>query len=277
MRSLFNKLLQYRAIYIYFLFIAYLIYIHPDIIERLSQTSPKKPDPLLGWIFLLIPLLEILGIWLKYPVLAYYRNQYPAKESNWMVIAMVFLPILHIGMSAFLFIAGTQIAGLQPEGDAAWYWQLLYVAGFFLILFKEGGFLALFFTFGGMNWTKNQRYPPKVIFLNRLQHDLKEIRLVDIILDTLGDIFLLIFSALGYTALWEHVGMSSPFYTQVSWWEYLTQFLGVIIYFLMVIPPLQAVYMLQNATLQISKMQRFWFRVQFVLTLVVAYLSISKV
>ena len=274
--TLIYKLLKHRGFFFQLLFIGYLIIIHPGLIERLSKASLTNPDPLLGWIFLLLPFLELVGFWLKYPMLTHYGRHYPEKPSNWTMMTIILLPILHLAMSAFLFIVGTQIAGLQPKGDAAWYWQLLYPAGFFLILFKEMGFLLLFLSFGGIEWTAKQPYPPNVLFLKRLRKILKEIELNDLFEDTCGDVLLLIASSLGYTALWEYIGMSSPFYTHVGFWEYFYQLIGVSILFLTIIPPLQAVYLLQDTIVRTTKWQKLWSGFQFALTMIAAFLSITK-
>ncbi len=276
MSSFVYKLLKNRGLVFYLLFIGYLITIHPGLIERLSEASLSSPDPLFGWIFLLLPLFELVGFWLKYPLLAYYARNYPQKFSNWTILMIIFLPILHLGMSAFLFIIGTQIAGLQPKENAPWYWQLLYVIGFFLVIIKDAGILLMTFSFGGMKWTARQQYPPDVLFLKRLRKGIQEVQLRHLLEDALGDVFLLIFSSLGYTALWEYMGMSSPFYTHVGFWEYIFQLLGALIYFMMVIPPLQAVYLLQGTFVRTTKRQKLWSGFQFVLTLVAAFLSIAR-
>jgi hypothetical protein len=276
MSSLIHRLLKNRGLVFYILFIGYLITLHPGLIERLSEASLSNPDPLLGWIFLLSPFLELVGFWLKYPFLTYYTSDYPQKPSNWTVVVMVFLPVLHLGMSAFLFFAGTQIAGLQPKGNDPWYWQLLYVVGFFLIIIKEAGFLLLFLSFGGIKWTTKQQYPPEILLLKRLRKTIQEIQLKDLFEDTLGDIFLLISSSMGYTALWEYTGMSSPFSTSVGFREYFYQLIGVLFYFVMVVPPLQAVYLLQDTVVQTTKRQKLWSGFQFALTLVAAFLSIAR-
>ena len=276
MSSFVYKLLKNRGVFFYLLFIGYLITIHPGLIARLSEASLSDPDPFFGWIFLLIPFLELAGFWLKYPLLTHFARNYPLKYSNWTIVVMVLLPILHLGMSALLFIVGTQIAGLQPKGNAPWYWQLLYAVGFFLIIIKEAGFLLIFFSFGGIKWTAKQQYPPEILLLKRLRKTIQEIQLKHLFEDTLGDVFLLIFSSLGYTALWEYIGMSSPFYTSVGFWEYFYQLIGVLIYFMMAIPPLQAVYLLQDTIVRTTKRQKLWSKFQFALTLVAAFLSIAR-
>ena len=274
LKSLGNKLLKNRGIFFYLLFIGYLITIHPDIINRLSKATLSNPDPLLGWAILLIPFLELTGFWLKFPYLSQYSRYHAKKPSDMAIIVTVLLPVLHLGMTAFLFIMGAQIAGLQPNDNAPWYWHVLYVIGFFLVLFKEVGFLAMFLSFAGIEWTANQRYPPDILFLRRLRKSVQEFRLYHLLEDTIGDVFFLIFSSLGYTALWEYVGMSSPFHAQVGFWDYFLQLIGILVYFMIVIPSLQAVYLLRDTIVQTTKRQKFWSGFQFLLTLVAAFLSI---
>lgn len=276
MKSLGYKLLKNRGIFFYLLFVEYLITIHPSLLRRLSKASLSNPDPLLGWIFLLIPFLELVGFWLKFPYLSHYARNNLKKPSNGTIVVIVLLPVLHLGMSAFLFISGTQIAGLQPKENAPWYWHFLYTIGFFLTLIKELGFLALFLSFGGIEWTTNQRYPPNILFLKRLRKTIQKFRIKNLLEDTLGDIFLLIFSTLGYTALWEHIGISSPFHTQGDFWDYFFQLIGILILFMVIIPPLQAVYLLQDTLVRTSKRQKLWSGFQFALTVAGAFLSIAR-
>jgi hypothetical protein len=252
----------------------YLITLHPDLLSRLSKASRSHPDSLLGWSFLLIPFLELVGFWLKVPYLPHDTRQQSQKRSSGTIILIVLLPVLHVGMSAFLFIAGTQIAGLQPEGDAVWYWQLLYAVGFFLVIFKELGFIAMFLTFAGIEWTANQQDPPDILFLRRLRKSVQQIRLRHLVEDALGDALLLVFSSLGYTALWEYVGMSSPLNPYLGFWDYAFQLIGLFIYLMIVVPPLQAVYLLQDAIVQTTTMRKLWSGLQFALTVVAAFLSI---
>jgi hypothetical protein len=272
--SLAHQLLNRRGIFFQLLFIVYLITLHPDLLSRLSKASRSHPDPLLGWSFLLIPFLELVGFWLKVPYLPHDTRQQSQKRSSGTIILIVLLPVLHVGMSAFLFIAGTQIAGLQPEGDAVWYWQLLYAVGFFLVIFKELGFIAMFLTFAGIEWTANQQDPPDILFLRRLRKSVQQIRLRHLVEDALGDALLLVFSSLGYTALWEYVGMSSPLNPYLGFWDYAFQLIGLFIYLMIVVPPLQAVYLLQDAIVQTTTMRKLWSGLQFALTVVAAFLSI---
>ena len=274
MTSLATKLLNKRGIGFHLLFIVYLITLHPDLLNRLSKASLSNPDPLLGWSFLLIPFLELVGFWLKFPYLPHDTRQQGNKRSGGTIMLIVLLPVLHVGMSAFLFIVGTQIAGLQPESDAPWVWQLLYVVGFFLLIFKELGFIAMFLTFAGIEWTADQQDPPDILFLRRLRRSVQQIRLRHLVEDSLGDALLLIVSSLGYTALWEYVGMSSPLDPYGGFWDYLLQLIGLLIYLLIVIPPLQAVYLLRDAVVQTTKMHKLWSGFQFALTLIAAFMSI---
>jgi hypothetical protein len=275
-KSLGYELLKRRGGLTYLLFIGYLITIHPGLLRRLAKVSLSNPDSLVGWVFLLIPLLESAGFWLKFPYLSHHARHHPKKPSDGTVVVIVLLPILHVGMSAFLFLVGTSIAGVHPGDDAPWYWHFLYVVGFFLVLIKELGFLAMFLSFAGIEWTAHQRYPPDIILFKRLRKTIREFRIRHLLEDAIGDIFLLVFSSLGYTALWEYMGMSSPFHPRVGFWEYLFQLIGVLVYFMVVIPSLQAVYLLQDTIVRTTKRQKFWSGFQFALTLVAAFLSIAR-
>jgi hypothetical protein len=273
--SLTYRLLKNRGLFFYLLFIGYLIVLHPVLLRRLAGASLATPDPLIGWIFLIIPFLELAGFLLKYQVLAHYAEHYPHKPLTGLMLAIYFLPMVHLGMSGFLFIIGAQLAGLQPEGNAPVYWQLLYVAGFFLIMIKEAVFLAIFVAMSGMQSTKTQ-FLPEISRLKPPHKTLPEIPLNHLVQDALGDLLLLIFSSLAYSALWEYIGMSSPFHTHVGVEEYIRQLIGFMVYFSIVIPSLQAVYLLQNAIVHTTRKQRLWSGFQFALTLAAAFLSIAR-
>jgi hypothetical protein len=97
-----------------------------------------------------------------------------------------------------------------------------------------------------------------------------------LIRDSAGDILLLCFSALGYTVLWDLIVMRSPINTSVGLWDSFLQYLGILFYFMMVIPPLQSVYTLQNNITQRTRIQRVWSTVNFMIVLLIAVLSVAK-
>ena len=125
------------------------------------------------------------------------------------------------------------------------------------------GFLALFFSLKGVQGSFFQRVPP-------------EIRLGHLLRDTAGDILLLCFSALGYTVLWDLIVTQSPINTSVGLWDSFLQYLGVLLYFMMVIPPLQSIYTLQNSITQRTRIQRVGSTVSFMIVLLISVLSVAR-
>lgn len=291
MGAFIHSLLRRCGIFTYLLFLGYLAYVHPRLIKRLSGTGGGQIDAVLGWFLLALLFLELLGFWLKHPIMVYYARQHPAsdkttgKSLGWVndsgcsisLLVVIFLPILHLGMAFFLYMIATQIGGLDPGGSAPVWQQLLYVAGFFIVMIKETGMIGLFFSPYGIRGSSNNTYPT-LGWRGLTQGEYpSKIQLEHLLRDILGDIILLAFSAIAYTVLWDFMGLNSPVYTSRGFWGNFFQYLGLGFYFLIVIPPLQSVYLFQAVTTRQTKAQRIWTGVGFLLIILVAVLSFPRV
>ena len=285
MSTFFYHLLQRRSIFFYLLFLGYLAYVHPWLIERISVTDGGQIDRMLGWFLLALLCLELWGFWLKHPIMVYYARQYPAAglddkqflQANasgcqFRLLVTIFVPILHMVMACFLYIAATQIGGLDPGGSAPAWQQLLYVGGFFIVLIKETGMIGLFYSPFGLRGPSNDTYPTLGWHGLTNGEYPSEIRLEHLLRDTLGDFILLVFSAVAYAVLWDTVTLISPI-RDGSFFEYL----GLGVYFLMAILPLQSIYLFQAVTIRQTRTHRIWMVVSFLILVIVAILSFSRV
>jgi hypothetical protein len=73
-------LTKYRSIFLNLLFACYLALLQPGLLERLQATQGYSiPDPLVGSVLLILPLVEFAGIRLKLPVFAYgFKSRFPS-------------------------------------------------------------------------------------------------------------------------------------------------------------------------------------------------------
>ncbi|MBN1666533.1 MAG: hypothetical protein JW862_05575 [Anaerolineales bacterium] len=243
LQEVFYRLLQQRAVFLNLLLVLYLWRLHPQVLARISNVVEQdQPDLQLGLVLLAgLPLLETLAFGLKWPLVSNLAQR--ARRPNWSILGVVFLPLLHLGMAALLFIAASQIAGLQPAGEAGFLPQLAYFAAFFLVLSKEGLLLA--------GWSK--------LFNERPQPDTTDPwrpRLPALLLDALGDLGLLVFSALAFSALWDFVILGAPVETGRGIGYLILQYFGVLIYLVLILPPLQMGSFPQSVYLACPRWQR---------------------
>jgi len=281
MIAFFYSLLQRRRLFFYLLFLGYLAYVHPWLVERISVTDGGRIDRKLGWFLITLLCLELWGFWLKHPIMVYYARQYPAaglddkqflqadaSGGKFRLLVTIFMPILHMVMACFLYIAATQIGGLNPGGSAPAWQQLLYAGGFFIIIVKETGMIGLFYSPFGLRGPSNDTYPTLGWRGLTNREYPSEIRLEHHLRDALGDFVLLAFSVVAYTVLWDTVTLISPIRTG----DFI-EYLGLGVYFLMAILPLQSIYLFQAVTIRQTIAQRIWMVISFLILVIAAVLS----
>jgi hypothetical protein len=98
----------------------------------------------------------------------------------------------------------------------------------------------------------------------------------------LGDALLLVYSAVGYTVLWE----AAPFFSGASWGHsfYVSFFPGTtwgddlfaLFYFLSIYIVLRSIYLLQDVFLETSRTVKLGSFLSFVLVLMMAMLSVPQ-
>lgn len=240
-------LLKYRNIPLSLLFILYLFLVQPILIEHLAQIREyEQPNRTLGIFFLALQFVELLALYLKRPAIMRYTLP-DSKDFNKTghILIFIFIPILHLGMAAFLYIIAAQIGGFQPSDNAPFWAQMVFVLGMFVIIAKEGLLLSTWFT------PFDQKLRQKVTEKIRLN---PEMTLSMALLDFLGDILLLVFAALGYTALWGFIASGSPI-SNGDFWHLAMQYFGVLLFYFMSVIPLRGMYYMFFPFLNLNKRQ----------------------
>jgi hypothetical protein len=285
MLNLLYALLRRRSIFFYLLFLGYAIFINPWLIELINETSDGQEMPALGLFLFFVLLLELWGLWLKHPIMVYYARQYPAagakpeKDFGWVdasagcapgLLITLFIPVFHLAMAGFLYMIAVQTTGVRDNGTD---WRvLLVVGGLFLVIIKEAGVMGLLYTPYGLRGASKDTYPTLGWRGIRYVQYPSEIRLEHLLRDALGDLVLLLFSAVAYSALWDAVALVSPLRRGT-----LTEYLGLGIYFMMVVLPLQTVPIFQTMTTQQTKAQRNWIVVSLLILVLVSMLTFFRV
>ena len=224
--------------------------------ERLNASQNGLGDWQLGGLLLAIPLLEVLGILFKQPVSVYYATHYPRqRSSNYLILVYVLAAILRLALGPFLMIVAFQVGGGKPTGQLSGGLQMLMVLMVFVAIIKEAVVIALAFPKASMVFgnkdpqTSNlalERWLEKVFF-GRVPDQI-DFRIA--LRDLFGDLLLLTFSALVYTAMWE-------FIVQVSAAGFdILDYLGLTFFFLLVFLPLRMTGLVGEMTTQTSKWQR---------------------
>ncbi len=243
----------YRTLLLNLIFAAYLVFLQPTVLQRLEATKGyRSADPLMGVLLLALPLLEVGGVYLKHPASAYYFHHCTAKRlrDDPMVGGVgvgIFLcaVILHLGMSVFLAIMAFQVLGVRT-GEGGALLPLIGLTGFiFLVIFKEVLFMVLWYNPFGGSTDPPAQLTPKLLLR-----------------DGLGDLLLLIFSAVGYTALWD--ATISPDDAGV----------GAGVLFLFIYPLLRSIYLFQEIFLEKDRWAKVWSWMSFVFVLAAAMASV---
>jgi hypothetical protein len=238
------------------LFIAYLIWGQSRLMEQLNASQDGAGDWQLGGLLLIVPLVEIIGIRLKHPVSAYFAWRYPRQgTSDYLVAVFILTAVFRLALGFFYLIVAFQVGGGKPVGQLSGGWQLLMVVMVFVIIIIET--LAILLAFPLNHVKVNGQPPPSSnLPLERwLQKVLygrtpEQIDLKIALLGLLGDLLMLVFSAVVYTAVWD-------FYTQGNETGMeAVDFLGLTIFFLWVFLPLRMTSLVDEMTTQTGKWQR---------------------
>lgn len=247
------------------MYAVYLWQLQPVVLQRLDATLGfQGTDILLGSILLGLPLLELVGVYLKNPVSAYYAKHYFSKHieenpkySSLGVAVFILAAILHLGMAVALLIIAFQALGMRTGDDAALWLQLVFIIVLFVTIAKEAFFIILWLNpFGGAT------IPPPQISTQLACRDL------------LGDVLLQIFAAIGYTVLWD--ALLAPIYLSARTGVVIGQYIALVFHFLLIYPLLRSIYLFQEFYLENSRTARIWSLLAFVGTLVVAMVTVTR-
>ncbi len=247
---------RYRPILLNGLFIAYLIWVQPQLMERLNASQDGRGDWLLGGLLLAVPLLEVLGILLKQPVSAYFSLHYPRQgSSTYLILVFVLAAILRLALGPFLMMVAFQVGGGKPTGQLSDGLQMLMALMVLIAIIKEAVVIALAFPKESVVVGKKapqssslplERWLEKVFFGRAPE----QIDLKAALRDLLGDLLLLAFSALVYTTMWEFITQNNT--TGLDFLDYL----GLTFFFLLVFLPLRMTGLVSEMTHQTGKWQR---------------------
>ena len=270
---LLSVLLRFRFVWLNLLFAAYLGWLQPVLLQRMvTAEQTHRPDWLLGALLLGSQLFELAGLLLKRPASAFFARQNPdisqpnGCRENAKVAALVLVPVLHLGAAAMLTLIAFDLWGwVGPNAAAPGAWLVLPL--FFVMLTKEAFFVVLMIGIGAAGSQHESALAPAgVRFGARLNRWLSppagtRLTLKEILMDLAGDLLLLVFAALTYTAAWEFVTAGSPLRHQGV--ERLGEYLGVSLMFFMVYFTTRSVYLMQEISIRQSRAARIFGWVSF--------------
>lgn len=270
-----GALQRWRFIWLNLLFMAYLWLAQPAVMQRMMASSQAEhPDWLMGGLLVGLQGLEVIGLLLKRPVSAFYAWHNPDTgdnggwQDNLKVALFVFIPILHICFTAILTVVVFEMLKMNARNGATAAWQCLSLLLFFVVLFKEAFFAGLILSIGvgasGRGLASVQPQQPR--WAERLNRWLAppvpaQLTLKEMAQDLAGDLLLLAFSMLAYTAGWEFITASSPVRGQGS--ELLAEYLGVSLFFFMTYFTTRSVYLMQELSIRQSRTARTFSWVSF--------------
>jgi hypothetical protein len=262
--------LKNRTILLNLLFGGYLLFLQPIFLRRLETTHGYSiPDPLIGSILLMLPLIELAGVYLKRPVFAFrFAKRFPDsrslfQDSRLQVLAMMFMFFsLLFGMSlsaVFTFAALKMLGVISPA--------MLCLPLFPVMMFRAYFVMMLWY---GTSFGEIAMKAPKQISMRLAWRDL------------LSDVLLLFYAAIGYTALWD----ANPFLQESALGNFFfIDFLPgtswgddffALLYLLAVYIVLRSVYLVQDVFLEKSRTARLWSFLSFVAVLLIAIISIPQ-
>jgi hypothetical protein len=224
-------LFRARPVLLNGLFIAYLIWGQPQLMERLNASQDGRGDWQLGGLLLIVPLVEIIGIRLKRPVSAYFAWRYPRQGTSvYLVVVYILTAVFRLALGFFYLTVAFQVGGGKPVGQLSDGWQLLMVVMVFVIIIIETLVIVMAFP---LNHVNINGQPP-------LSSNLPLER----------DRLLLVFSAVVYTVMWDFVTQGNGTNMEA------VDFLGLTIFFLWVFLPLRMTSLVDEMTTQTGKWQR---------------------
>lgn len=277
-------LYRFRFLWLNLLFAGYLWVIQPIVFQRMEASAQgSSPDWLMGGILLGIQAFEMIGLLLKRPACAFHAQRYPGsplpdvRGEGAKVSMFVFAPIFHICVSALLTMVALDLLKMTARHEAATLCQWLTVLVFIVVLAKEAFYAALLIGIGlpGLSPGKVPAYskPQWVERLNRWLSPplIDQITLKDALKDIIGDVLLLIFAALAYTASWELL-TAGALHRQGA--ERLSEYLGVSILFVTVFFATRSVYLMKDLSTSKSRAGKIVSWVSFLVTWLAALWSI---
>jgi hypothetical protein len=203
-----------RSILYGLVFIAYLLFVHPLLLNGLGDARESgQPNFWLGLAIVIFLLFEIIGIRIRWPVAVERFRRWPA-ESYAGTIAAGMTTLAHVGLSFFIWLNIMPIFRLGIDDDATAVSLLITMLTFVVMLVKEGVVLE---SFGGGK---------KKHALLDLDEPLVKMR------EMVGDFFLLVFGMAAFTLSWDALVMTmQP--AEVKWQGFI---FGAFLFMLFYLP-----------------------------------------
>ena len=284
-------ILQYREIFLGLIYVAYLWGVHPYLIERLQVVTPKTPDIGLGLLVFTLPFFDFIGHYLKRPVMVTMARQNYQRLDGKIPIALRWLPWAHIllvGVLAFsfmvLFNLHVLLNGTFLEGFSFF---LYFIFPGLIWMVLEGEILSYFNSPFGEDERQWERYSKTVqnsptnsigrLYLSIRPRYPHNINTIDFLEDALGDVFLLIFAMLGYTMIFDFLGLNAPL--RLSRGPILAMFdiLKFALLFILLYPPLRSAYFYMEQIVPRTNVQKALSFISFAAVLVSALMTMPRI
>jgi len=273
---------RYRFLLLNLLFGGYIIWLQPYVLLRLDKAvNQDSPDFYLGGLLLGIQIVELIGLLMKRPLHAYWAERYPVTDqlnrfwSNINLVVLIFSPIMHLALSAIMAVFAIDISGISSVNQFSAVLMFCPVIVVFAVIAKESFFVVLILSMGR---NALPSFPPPQTnieaHLRRLIDPIPvpEISTWDVIRDLFGDLLLLMFSGLTYTACWEFLIRNSTINTRSggAFFEYV----GLSILFLLVFISTRIIYLMQEASIQQNRKTRLFSSLSFLFIWIIALATI---
>jgi hypothetical protein len=240
------KLLQFafymKSALFNLVFICYVWLIQPMLMDLLTASQDGSGNFWLGWMLFFVPILEIIGIFIKIPVSNYFRSQHPQTENrnNPMIFLFIINMVLHLGMGCLYMFMCFQIIQGVALADGSDFYAILAIILMFIVIVKEA--FVIVFIMGATDLPGNHK-PAKNKFDQWLfgilsKKPISGLSWGDFLLDLAGDGFLFLFTAISFTVMWNFIVALNP--PDIHSSDMIMELLGVLLYFMMVYLPLRA-------------------------------------
>lgn len=290
-----QTILQYREIFLGLMYVAYLWGVHPYLIERLQIVTPKTPDIGLGLLVFTLPFFDFIGHYLKRPVMVTMARQNYQRLGGKIPTLIRLLPWAHIllvGVLAFsfmvLFNLHVLLNGTFLEGFSFF---LYFIFPGLIWMVLEGEILSYFNSPFGEDERQWKKYSQIVesspkkslehfvgkLYLSISQHYPRNIDTIHFLKDALGDVFLLIFAMLGYTMIFDFLGLNAPL--SLSRGPILAMFdiLKSAFLFILLYPPLRSAYFYMEQIIPRTNAQKALSFISFSAVLISALLTMPRI
>ncbi|MEJ5308419.1 MAG: hypothetical protein WHX52_01485 [Anaerolineae bacterium] len=249
------------------LFLLYFALVQPALLARLERV-PEQADVTLGMFLVLMAIAELVGVWLKFPALREnLRAWYKASTLGAFVCGMA--AMMHLGLiMTFFTLSMAQAFGMAWSDDVPFLQGFLGFALFIAMIAREGVLLEILTKLLQNLKNPTAHYVP-AFFLDLYERSAG-------LSAVLGDVLLTLFSAVAYTVTWERFFGGMPF-SAATFWGRLGEYMSAAALFCMIYPATQLPALVETWHTRQSLKTRLVSAGSFLLTMVIAILSLPRV